>query len=119
MNHVREFIEPHWSDPKKAQKFHGSPFDWKFNTVPMPHGEYTLIGMAKGGGGMTRAQPGIPRQRPPYVNVADVAASAKKAATLGAKIVMEKTEVPEFGWFSMITDPTGATLAPWEMLEKR
>jgi hypothetical protein len=29
-------------------------------------------------------------------------------------IVMDVTEVGEFGWMSVITDPTGATLAMWQ-----
>jgi predicted enzyme related to lactoylglutathione lyase len=37
-----------------------------------------------------------------------------KAKTLGAKVMKDVTEVPDMGWFSIITDPTGAMLGLWE-----
>jgi predicted enzyme related to lactoylglutathione lyase len=47
--------------------------------------------------------------------VDDVAVSTEKARSLGATICREVTEIPGVGWFSVITDPTGATLALWQM----
>jgi len=47
--------------------------------------------------------------------VADAVAATKKAKSLGATICKEVTEIPGIGWFSVITDPTGATLALWQM----
>jgi hypothetical protein len=43
-----------------------------------------------------------------------VAAATKKARTLGATVCKEVTEVPGYGLFTVITDPTGATLAFWQ-----
>lgn len=41
-------------------------------------------------------------------------ASTKKAQSLGATILKDVTEVPGMGWFSIVQDPTGATLGLWK-----
>jgi predicted enzyme related to lactoylglutathione lyase len=46
--------------------------------------------------------------------VEDVPAATQKAKALGAKIMLDVTEVPGAGWMSIITDPTGATLGLWK-----
>jgi predicted enzyme related to lactoylglutathione lyase len=46
--------------------------------------------------------------------VEDVAQTTRNARELGAKVMMDKTEVGEFGWMSVIVDPTGATIALWQ-----
>jgi predicted enzyme related to lactoylglutathione lyase len=67
-----------------------------------------------GGGIMRHPVPGGPSMWLAYVNVDDVEASTKKAQSLGATVVRDKTEVPQMGWFSIITDPTGALIALWQ-----
>jgi uncharacterized protein len=49
-----------------------------------------------------------------YVLVDDAVAATAKAKALGATICKEVTEIPNIGCFSVITDPTGATLALWQ-----
>jgi uncharacterized protein len=46
--------------------------------------------------------------------VDDVATSTEKARSLGATIVVEATEIPEIGWFSVMIDPTRSALALWQ-----
>jgi len=46
--------------------------------------------------------------------VDDIAASTKKAQALGATIAKDVTEIPDMGWFSVITDPTGASFGLWQ-----
>jgi predicted enzyme related to lactoylglutathione lyase len=58
--------------------------------------------------------PGAPSAWLAYVGVDDVAAATAQAKSLGATILMEKTEVPGMGWFTVLLDPTGAALALWE-----
>jgi len=85
--------------------------------MPMPGGgTYTMIQVGEGtGGGMMSAQPpGSPPRWQAYVGVDDVAASTRKAKELGAKIMMDKTEVGDFGLMSVIVDPTGAAIALWQ-----
>ncbi|HEY1251629.1 MAG TPA: VOC family protein [Thermoanaerobaculia bacterium] len=101
----------------EAKNFYGRLFDWKLEDMPMPEiGTYTFVGVGEGtGGGMMKQMiAGAGSAWMPYVAVADVKASTKKAKDLGAKILKDVTEVPEMGWFSIMTDPTGAMIGLWQ-----
>ena len=110
-------VELHTSDLPKAKAFYSKLFGWKLQDQSMPGGgTYTMIdvGEGTGGGMMTKMSPEAPPHWLAYVGVDDVAASTRKARELGAKVVMEKTEVGEYGFMSVIVDPTGAHIALWE-----
>jgi uncharacterized protein len=109
-------IELNSSDPEKAKSFYGSLFDWKLSDMPMPSGNYTMIdvGDGTGGGIMKHPMAGAPSVWIPYVNVDNVKSSTAKAKSLGATIVMDVTEIPEMGSFSVAIDPTGAAFGIWE-----
>ena len=110
-------VELHTGDLARAKEFYGKLFDWKLEDAPMPGGgSYTLIqvGNGTGGGMMTSPAPGMPPHWLAYVGVDDVRASTRKARELGAKVVVDVTEVGDYGTMSVITDPTGATLAMWQ-----
>jgi hypothetical protein len=49
-----------------------------------------------------------------YVMVDDVKTATAKAKSLGATIAKDVTEVANYGWFSVIVDPTGAALGLWQ-----
>ncbi len=114
-------VELHTNDLAKAKAFYSRLFGWKLQDTPMPGGggSYTMIDVGQGtGGGMTKNQaPGAPPHWLAYVGVDDVSTSTRNARELGAKVVMDKTEVGDFGWMSVITDPTGATFALWQPKE--
>ncbi|MBI2863248.1 MAG: VOC family protein [Chloroflexi bacterium] len=97
-------------DVEKSKKFYASLFDWKLED--MPGMDYTTIevGEGTGGGIMKKPMPEAPDNWFPYVQVDDVAASTRKAQSLGATILKDVTEIPNVGWFSMILDPTGAAI---------
>ena len=63
---------------------------------------------------MRQLIPGAPSMWMAYVNVDDVKAATKKAQSLGASVMKDTTEVKDIGWFSIITDPTGAMLGLWQ-----
>lgn len=110
-------IELSTSDIARAKTFYGQLFDWKLEDVPMgPDVVYTTIDPAGGTGGgmMQQMAPGAPSAWLAYVDVADVKAATEKAVSLGATLVRDVAEVPGMGWFSIITDPTGAALALWQ-----
>ena len=110
-------VELHTNDLARAKDFYSKLFDWKLQDAPMPGGgSYTLIQVGTGtGGGMTVNQaPGVPPHWLAYVGVDDVRASTRKAKDLGAKVVVDVMEVGEYGSMSVISDPTGATLALWQ-----
>ena len=111
-------VELSTSDLGKAKEFYSKLFDWKLQDVPMPGGSgaYTMIdvGSGTGGGMMVNPMPGTPSHWQAYVGVDDIHASTKKAKELGAKILVDVMEVGQHGWMSVISDPTGATLAMWK-----
>ncbi|RJQ50689.1 MAG: VOC family protein [Nitrospiraceae bacterium] len=107
-------IELQTQDVKKSRKFYADMFDWKLEEIPGM--DYTMINVGEGTGGgiMQKPVPDIPDNWLPYILVDDIAASTKKAQTLGAAICKDVTEVPGMGWFSVITDPTGAVFGLWQ-----
>jgi uncharacterized protein len=109
-------VELNTTDVAKAKSFYGKLFDWKLEDVPMPEGSYTMIqvGEGTGGGLMKHPIPGAPSAWLAYVLVDDVKAATSKAKSLGATVMKDVTEVMAMGWFSIITDPTGAVLGMWQ-----
>jgi predicted enzyme related to lactoylglutathione lyase len=108
-------VELNTTDVGKAKDFYGKLFDWKLEDLPGPF-PYTMIGVGKGTGGgvMKHPVPGAPSSWLAYVDVDDIAASTQKAKSLGATVMKDVTEVPGFGWLSIIVDPTGACLGLWK-----
>lgn len=109
-------VELSTTDVDKAKAFYGKLFNWTLEDVPMPGMPYTLIkpGEGTGGGIMNQLIPNAPSAWLAYVLVDDIDAATKKAKSLGATIMKDVTEVPGFGWFSIIVDPTGAPLGLWK-----
>src|SRR5262249_36236828 len=110
-------VELNTTDVDKAKKFYGRLFDWEMEDVAMgPSGNYTMIKPSTGTGGgiIKHPMPCEPSTGLAYGEVEDIVAATEKAKSLGAKIVREVTEVPDAGWFSIITDPTGAALGLWQ-----
>lgn len=109
-------IELNTTDLNKAKGFYGELFDWALKDVDMgPTGTYTTVSVGEGtGGGIMRHPMGGPSLWIPYVDVDDVAAATKKAKQLGAQVIKENQTVANMGVFSIIIDPTGATLGLWE-----
>jgi hypothetical protein len=107
-------IELQTQDVDKSKKFYASLFDWKLEEIPGM--DYTVINVGEGTGGgmMKKPVPGIPDNWLPYILVVDAAASTKKARALGVTIAKDVTEIPGFGWFSVILDPTGAAFGLWQ-----
>lgn len=115
-------VELQTQDAEKAKKFYKSLFSWELDELPMGQGgTYTMIrvGEGTGGGIMKNPVPNAPSHWLAYVLVNDVAAATKKARELGATVLRDRTEVPNFGWFSVISDPTGAVLGLWQAKEQR
>jgi len=108
-------VELMTTDVAKAKAFYSGLFDWKLEDIPGM--DYTMINVGEGtGGGMMKTvQPDSPSYWMAYVLVDDAAVATEKARSLGATICKEVTEIPGIGWFSVVTDPTGATLALWQM----
>src|SRR5206468_11526338 len=53
----------------------------------------------------------VPPNWMPYVAVADCDAGARKAASLGGKVIRAPTDIPNVGRFAVLGDPQGAVFA--------
>lgn len=114
-------MELNTTDPAKAKDFYTKMFSWQLEDMSMgPDGTYTMIkpGVDPGGGLLKNPMPGAPSMWMVYVGVDDVKAATAKAKTLGAKIEKDVTEVPGMGWFSILSDPTGAPFALWQSAQR-
>lgn len=110
-------VELNTTDPERAKAFYSKLFAWKMEDMQMGPGmTYTMIqpGEGTGGGLMKHPVPGAPSAWLAYVVVDDAKASTEKAKSLGARVMKDVSEVPGMGWFSIIADPTGATLGLWQ-----
>ena len=110
-------IELQTKDLAKAKEFYSKLFDWKLDDIPVSDGApYTMINVGEGtGGGMfMNPDPNVPPSWLAYVGVDDIEASTKKARELGATVVKDVMEVGDYGWMSVIVDPTGAAIAMWK-----
>jgi uncharacterized protein len=105
------------SDVVGAKSFYGGLLGWTAKDVDMGTGPYTLFqkdGKDVAGCMSTSSACGGTACAPgwcAYVAVADVDATAMKAAELGGKVVAGPMDVPGIGRFATIVDPQGACLA--------
>ena len=112
-------VELNTTDPEKAKAFYSKLFNWKLeDSETVPGMRYTMIkpGQGTGGGMMKQRMPGAPSTWVAYVDVDDVKAATEKAKQLGGRVMKDVTEIPGMGWFSIITDPTGAPLGLWKSM---
>lgn len=111
-------IELHTPDLARAKDFYSRLFDWRLEDIPAPGGDmpYTMINVGEGTGGGMFADPD-PKALPhwlAYVGVDDIEASTRKAGELGASVLQEVMQIADYGWLSVIRDPTGAVIALWQ-----
>ena len=100
---------------KRAQKFYGKLFGWKFEKFPeMEYWHISLggkDGLTDGGlGQRQKAGEGIMN----FVGVPSVARSVTKVKRLGGKIVTARTVVPGHGVFAVCRDTENNVFALWE-----
>ncbi|NWF53307.1 MAG: VOC family protein [Syntrophaceae bacterium] len=112
-------VELMTKDPVKSRQFYAQMFDWKLEEIPGM--DYTIIQVGEGtGGGMLKSpDSNIPDHWLPYILVDDVVSATQKARSLGAVITQDVAEVPGYGYFSVILDPTGAAFALWQAKERK
>ncbi|MDB5033133.1 MAG: Glyoxalase/bleomycin resistance protein/dioxygenase [Chlorobi bacterium] len=109
------YVQLHTQQPEAAKKFYGDLFDWNFDDLSTAFGTYTEVLVGEGiGGGIMKGGANAPTHWLPFVDVNDVAQSTDRARALGATVIVEPSLVPGKGTFSVIIDPTGATLALWQ-----
>lgn len=104
----------------RAKKFYTSLFGWKVKPIPgmKDYWHIDTGGHDKSpdGGMMQRKHPGQGITN--YVLVGSVDAAMAKVKKLGGEICLEKTTVPEMGYFAVCKDTEGNAFAVWEMAKK-
>jgi predicted enzyme related to lactoylglutathione lyase len=109
------------SDQKGGVAFYRGLFGWDLNEQPMGPGDTYSIFQMRGkpvGAAYTmrpeEKQGGAPPHWNSYVTVANVDESAKKAASLGGKVIAPPFDVMDAGRMAVIQDPTGAFFQIWQ-----
>jgi len=107
-------------DTAAAKKFYGEIFGWKTEDMPTPMGPYSMAKLngkdVAGIAGLPadQAKQGVPPHWNNYFWVANVDEAAKKAASLGGKIVMQPMDAEQAGRFAVVAEPSGATFCLWQ-----
>jgi len=100
-------IEIPTQNGKESAEFYEKLFDWHIEHDEQM--DYTMFDPHEGpGGGFSPLGENVNvGDILIYVNSDDIEADLKKAESLGGKILMEKSEIPNTGWFGVFQDPTG------------
>lgn len=105
-------LELNTPDLDKAKAFYGELFGWQFTDMNMsPSGIYSTFKPSEGPGGGMMSMPESKSGWLTYVGVSNIQESTEKARALGATIVMGPLPIPEVGFFTVLNDPTGCTIA--------
>jgi len=106
-------VEIHSNAPEKTKEFLKDVFDWKFQD--MPEMNYSMFEAPSApGGGLQKAE-NLPAGIINYILSEDIDGTLKKIQSSGGAVVMPKAEIPGMGWFAVFQDPTGITLALYEV----
>jgi uncharacterized protein len=106
-----DWVEIASSDPKKQGEFYADLFGWKIEGGEAPGGTYHGsfdTGGAGGRGGLGASPDGTPSVTL-YAAVDDVKKYLDRAGSLGAKTVMEPTQVDPHTTIAIFVDPQGTT----------
>jgi len=102
-------------------KFYSDLFDWKIDKQDMPGMDYWMIETT--GSGITDLRGGMyPKQgesdRPRfYIGVEDIDQHTERFRDAGGAVLVEKQEVPGFGWAVIGTDPEGNVLGLFQPMQ--
>ena len=104
------------SDLAATRKFLETVFGWKFKKEEMGPGmEYWTFEASNGpGGGLMGPMEGRDPGTLNYILVDSVDAAVKKIKASGGKILMDKQEIPNVGWFATYMIPGGVAQAIYQ-----
>jgi uncharacterized protein len=108
-------VEWESTDLDRSRGFYGGLFGWTFETWGDAT-EYMLFSAPGGiGGGFMKKDAVSPSVTPTvYVLVESIEAYLPRAASLGGRTSVPKTEIPGMGWFALVNDPDGNTVGLFE-----
>jgi predicted enzyme related to lactoylglutathione lyase len=100
--------------PEQTAGFYGALFGWTIDADNAMGYRRIDTGSPQGiQGGIWPAPPQAPNFVQLFVSVDDVAASAQRAADLGAKVIIPPTTLPEGDSIAVLHDPEGMSFAIW------
>ncbi len=102
---------------QEAGKFYQALFGWEIQYFPEMNYATWASGPGAGGGFNPLTDQVRPGDVMIYVNSEDIEADLGKAVSLGAKIIQEKMEIPQIGWFGIFEDPTGNQIALYTSMD--
>jgi predicted enzyme related to lactoylglutathione lyase len=110
-SHPIVHVEIPASDTKAAGEFYSRLFDWKLELDPnFDYLQFNAEG-GPGGGFVQVGELGGMQYKPDsllvYVGTDDIDGTLARAESLGGKTIVPKSEIPQVGWFAVLTDPTG------------
>jgi predicted enzyme related to lactoylglutathione lyase len=98
-----------------SKEFYTKLFNWTITDNAMGDGmNYSTFKPSEGPGGGMFTMPGVPNMWLPYVGVEDINKATEQAKSLGATVVRGPQEVPNMGWFTVLSDPNGTAIALWQ-----
>ena len=114
------WVDLQTDDLDGAKQFYGALLGWSYDDIPIGEGSVYSMAQVQGhnvAGLGERQDESIPPHWNCYVTVADVDASAARAAELGASILAPPFDVFDAGRMSAFADPQGAVLSIWQAKE--
>lgn len=106
------------TDSAKAKEFYKKVLGYTYEDIEGDNGTYTYTMAAGERAGalyaMGKEMKGVPPHWTLYVAVNDVDAKAKKAKDLGGTVLMPPFDLMDKGRMTVVSDPTGGTLALWQ-----
>jgi uncharacterized protein len=104
-------------DVESLSEFYSNVFGWKFKKMPMGEMDYWMIVTGPQnksvGGGMYKKQMEMEMPRN-YIAVDKIDKAIEAFTAAGGKQVVEKMEVPGFGWSYLGVDPEGNAIGLFE-----
>ena len=101
-------IEISAKDREAAGKFYADLFSWEIQQMPEMNYATFSTGEGEVGVGLSPVMENNPAgTTAAYIGTDDIDATLAKAVSLGAQILVPKTEIPGMGWFGIFKDLTG------------
>jgi predicted enzyme related to lactoylglutathione lyase len=104
-------------DQDAAKAFYAALFGWDYQDFGIGEGAVYSVGQLDGrpvAAIVPLPAPDVPPHWNCYVSVQDADSVARRAAELGATIVLEAGDVGESGRLAVLQDPQGAILSLWQ-----
>ncbi len=102
---------------EESIRFYDGLFGWKVDRYPEMNYATWDPSDGPGGGFSPLGEENKVGEILIHIHSDDIEADLKKAKSLGAAIVREKSEIPNIGWWGVFEDPTGNKIALYTSMD--